>query len=74
MKVFKITQDGKELKYKRDGNAYFVELRKKQVVDEYNSITVQYGGKPKIAPKPPWDSGMVWKKEDLGKPFVSSIS
>jgi aminopeptidase N len=74
MDISKVTQEGKELKYTRDGNAYFIELEKKQLPGTYNEIIVQYSGKPKTAPNPPWDSGLVWKKDSLGKPFVSSIS
>ncbi|WP_228850493.1 M1 family metallopeptidase [Aegicerativicinus sediminis] len=74
MEVFKITQDGVELNYKQEGNAYFVELEKDQAVGNYNEIIVHYGGIPRIAPRPPWDSGLVWKKDELGKDFISSIS
>jgi aminopeptidase N len=74
MEIFKITQERKELKYKQEGNAYFVELNKQQIIGAYNEIVVHYGGKPKIAPHPPWDSGMVWEKDSLGKDFISSIS
>ncbi len=74
MNICNVTQEGKELKYTRDGNAYFVELGKKQVPEAYNEIIVHYGGKPNIAPRPPWDSGMVWEKDSLGNHFISSIS
>ena len=74
MDISKVTQEGKELKYTRDGNAHFIELAKKQVLGTHNEIIVHYNGKPKIAPRPPWDSGLVWEKDSLGNPFVSSIS
>jgi aminopeptidase N len=74
MNISKVTQEGKELKYTKDGNAYLIGLEKKQVPGTYNEIIVQYNGKPKNAPNPPWDSGLVWKKDSLGNPFVSSIS
>lgn len=74
MNISKVTQEGKVLKYTRDGNAYLIGLEKKQVPGTYNEIIVQYNGKPKTAPNPPWDSGLVWKKDSIGNPFVSSIS
>ena len=74
MEISKVTQEEEELKYTRDGNAYYIELAKKQVTGTYNEIIVYYNGKPKIAPRPPWDSGLVWEKDSLGSPFVSSIS
>lgn len=74
MNISKVLEDGKELEYTRDGNAYFIELKKEQVPDANNEILIQYSGKPKIAPRPPWDSGMVWAKDGEDKPFASSIS
>jgi len=74
MNISKVFEDGKELKYRRDGNAYFIELKKEQLAETHNEIIVEYSGKPRIAPRPPWDSGMVWEKDNLGKPFASSIS
>jgi aminopeptidase N len=74
MEISKVSQDGIELKHSRIGNAYFIELTKMQVPEDYNEILVQYHGKPRIAPHPPWDSGIVWEKDSLGNPFVSSIS
>ncbi|WP_019668588.1 M1 family metallopeptidase [Eudoraea adriatica] len=74
MNISKVFEDGKELKYIRDGNAYFIELKKEQLAETHNEIIIEYSGKPRIAPRPPWDSGMVWEKDNLGKPFASSIS
>lgn len=74
MEILKVTQDDKELNFNREGNTYIVQLEKKQVTDAYNEIIVQYSGKPKVAPVPPWDSGMVWEKDNLGHDFISSIS
>jgi aminopeptidase N len=74
MEIFQVTQDGKALKYKQEGNAYFIELIKDQISGTYNEIIVHYGGKPKIAPHPPWDSGVVWEKDSFGKDFISSVS
>ena len=74
MNILKVSQDGEELTYSRNGNFYFIKLKKNQIIDDYNEIIVEYSGKPRIAPRPPWDSGMVWEKDNLGKPFVSSIS
>jgi aminopeptidase N len=31
---------------------------------------VQYGGKPRVAPRPPWDGGFVWEKTSQGKPWI----
>jgi len=33
------------------------------------SITLQYGGIPKISANPPWDGGFVWSTDGAGNPF-----
>jgi aminopeptidase N len=72
LKINKVTQDGKELKYQRDGNAFFIELVAPQNAGEIKELQVFYGGKPKIAVRPPWDGGITWSKDTNGKPFIAS--
>ena len=72
MQIYKITQDGKEQKFVRDGNAFFIELTAAQKVGETKEIVITFGGKPKEAVKPPWDGGITWKKDKNGKNFIAS--
>jgi aminopeptidase N len=72
MEIYRVIQDGKELKYKRDGNAFFIELATPQKSGDIKELMVFYGGKPKVAVNPPWDGGITWKKDNNGKPFIAS--
>nr|WP_315253855.1 M1 family metallopeptidase [uncultured Flavobacterium sp.] len=72
MQIYKVTQGGKEQKFVRDGNAFFIELATAQKVGETNEIVISFGGKPKEAIKPPWDGGITWKKDKNGKDFIAS--
>ncbi|MNQ74152.1 Aminopeptidase N [compost metagenome] len=72
MQIYKVTQDGKELKFERDGNAFFIQLTAKQKVGETKEIVISFGGKPKEAVRPPWDGGITWKKDNNGKDFIAS--
>ena len=72
MKISKVTQDGKELQFERDGNVFYITLLKKQIPNEINEVNVFFGGKPKIAVTPPWDGGITWSKDKNGKPFIAS--
>jgi aminopeptidase N len=72
LKISKVTQDGKELKYQRDGNVFYFDLVAPQNVNEIKELTVFYDGKPKIAVNPPWDGGITWSKDKNGKPFIAS--
>ncbi|OOV26454.1 peptidase M1 [Flavobacterium sp. LM5] len=72
MAITNVTQDGKPLTYKREGNVYFITLTAPQKVGNTKEIVVFYGGKPKVAVNPPWDGGITWKKDKNGNPFIAS--
>ncbi len=57
-------------KFRREGNAFFVDFNKAIQKDALAVLTVYYGGKPLIAERPPWDGGFVWKKDITGKAWV----
>ncbi len=35
------------------------------------TLTVYYHGKPKIAIKPPWDGGLIWKRDKVNNPWIT---
>jgi aminopeptidase N len=72
MVINKVIQDGKVLKYRREGNAFFIELIAPQTKGVVKELTIFYSGKPKVAVNPPWDGGITWKKDNNGNPFISS--
>jgi aminopeptidase N len=72
LKINKVIQEGKELKYQREGNVFFIDLEAPQNSNDIKEVVVFYGGKPKVAVNPPWDGGITWSKDKNGKPFVAS--
>jgi aminopeptidase N len=72
LKIEKVTQNGKTLQVRSNGNAHFIKLRKKQKKGEFYEIIVQYSGNPKEAVRAPWDGGFSWKKDENGKHFVAT--
>jgi aminopeptidase N len=72
LEIHKVIQDGVELKYSREGNAFFIELIALQRLGAIKELTVFYGGKPKAAINPPWDGGITWEKDSNGNPFIAS--
>ncbi|PVX47689.1 peptidase M1-like protein [Flavobacterium sp. 103] len=72
MEITKITQDGTALKYKREGNAFFITLASAQNTGAIKEIKIFYHGKPKVAVRPPWDGGLTWKKDKNGDNFIAS--
>lgn len=72
MTIDKVTQDGQTLNVKRDGNAYFITLVKKQVAGSLNKLTIEFSGKPTVAKHAPWDGGFSWAKDSNGKDFIAT--
>ena len=72
MNITSITSKNKELKFTREGNAYFVELRKKQKKGDINYIKIYYEGFPKEAIRAPWDGGLSWKKDENDNHFIAT--
>ncbi|MFN8347588.1 MAG: M1 family metallopeptidase [Spirosomataceae bacterium] len=70
--ISRITQDDQDLTFRRDGDAFFVTLVKKQEINAQESIVVYYGGKPRSAKRAPWDGGFSWKRDKDGQPFVAT--
>ena len=72
MKITSVEADGKSLKFNREGNAYFIELKQKQKKNDINYIKINYEGFPKEAIRAPWDGGLSWTKDENGNHFVAT--
>jgi aminopeptidase N len=71
LQIDSIIQEHKKLNYKKDGNAYFINLIQQQFIFEINKIAIYYHGVPIEAINPPWDGGVVWKQDAENNPWVS---
>lgn len=59
---------------KKDGNAYFIKIHPAFASAKNEKpyyLTVRFHGKPRIAVRPPWDGGLIMKKDKNNNPFVS---
>jgi len=72
LNIMKVVQNNSVLKFKREGNVYWIELAEKQEQGKIYSVVLTYGGKPKVSTRPPWSGGITWKKDKNGLPFVAS--
>jgi aminopeptidase N len=72
MSIIKAVQNGKTLEIKHEGNAHFIKLTDKQEPGAVNSVIVTFGGRPKVAARPPWDGGITWRKDRNNFPFIAS--
>lgn len=70
MVIEKVVYKDKEIPFKREFNAVFIEFPepiRKGVADEF---VVFYSGYPIVAPNAPWDGGFVFKTDASGKPWL----
>jgi aminopeptidase N len=72
LKIEKVVYKGKEVAFTRDGNAAFVTFPQTITKGSKDEFTVYYSGNPTVAINAPWDGGVVFKKDSLGKPFVAT--
>jgi aminopeptidase N len=63
-------EGSKFMNVKQEGNRWMLSLPEQEKKSEHR-IRVFYHGKPKVARNPPWDGGLVWKKDSLGNPWIS---
>src|ERR1700741_3273664 len=62
---------GNPLTFGRDGNAWFIMDVPPLAAESKNELQVYYHGKPRVAKHPPWDGGLIWKKDKNNNPWVS---
>ncbi|MDF3078666.1 MAG: family metallopeptidase [Sphingobacteriaceae bacterium] len=71
LNVERILYKGKELAYKRELNAVFVEFPNTIPKGQKDEFVVYYNGKPTVAKRAPWDGGFVFSTDKAGKPWVA---
>ncbi len=67
----KITTKTK-LQFERDSNVWYIRLKKPEKIGIEKKVTIFYHGKPKVAVNAPWDGGVVWTKDSLGRPWIAT--
>lgn len=72
LKVDKVVYKGNELSYTREANAVFVTFPQAIAKGSKDEFTVYYSGNPTVAKRAPWDGGVVFATDSLGKPWVST--
>jgi aminopeptidase N len=62
--------DRQPLSFTRDGSVYMVKVpqQKKSFV---HHIAVHFSGKPRVAPRAPWDGGWTFTKDSLNRPWMT---
>jgi aminopeptidase N len=53
----------------KEGNVYFLPVSFEEPTK--GRLEIYYHGKPTIARRPPWDGGVIWRKDKNKNPFIS---
>ena len=63
--------DGRGATFRQHGGLVLVPLAKRWHPGESHSIHLRYRGRPRVAARPPWDSGFVWARTPKGhQPWI----
>ncbi len=57
---------------RREGQERWIGLRESGSAGDTVRVTVEYGGQPREAPKPPWDGGVTWAETPRGAPWIAT--
>lgn len=69
-----LIERGKEqrLKYARREGRIWIDLPQTEKAGKTLDVKIVYGGKPRVAPRPPWVGGFVWSKTADGQPWIAT--
>lgn len=72
LKIDYIRDDNGDLPFTREEDAVFITFPDTLKVEYFKSIRVAFSGEPKIALNAPWDGGLIFSKDENGRPWISS--
>jgi len=72
MKLIKVTQNGINLIFHKEGDAYFILLKEEQITGTVNEIVIFFQGNPIEAVNPPWNGGFTWKRDKNKNDFIAN--
>ena len=68
-----VDRDGVSMRrFERCGGRVFVGLPRTLQPNEAFALEVEYGGRPRVAPRPPWDGGFTWARTPSGAPWIAT--
>lgn len=71
MELLSAKWNNTNIPFKRDGNVFYLQFPKALPAGTTQQLTLEFGGKPREATRPPWDGGWIWKKDQQGNPWMS---
>jgi aminopeptidase N len=72
LEITRAIQNGQQLSYTREGNAWFIDMNDIAPANTTREIRIEYSGKPTVARRAPWDGGLVWARDSLSRPWIAT--
>lgn len=63
---------GRPLRWERRGGKLWIDLGAERAAGEVVAVRVAYAGRPRVAPRAPWDGGFVWARTRAGEPWIAT--
>ncbi len=61
-----------ERRFHREGGQVWIELVQERLIGEQVTLTIRYGGIPRVAPIPPWAGGFTWSRTNNDRYWVAT--
>ena len=72
LKAAAVRANGQKIEFTHENGKVQIPLGDELSPGEALEVVVDYGGKPRVAPRPPWDGGFTWAKTKAGKPWIAT--
>lgn len=65
-------ENERSLPHERRGGTLWIDLQQTRQPETDVTVRVAYGGRPRVAPNPPWDGGLTWARSGDGTPWIAT--
>lgn len=72
LRIESVTEAETVLSFERTGGKVRIDLGRTRQPGERLTVTVAYGGQPRVAPRAPWDGGFNWEKTRDGHHWIAT--
>ena len=72
LSIRSVSMASKPLAYRRRGGEVWIAFPYMKQPGEAVTVAVAYGGRPRIAPRPPWTGGFTWARTPGGAPWIAT--
>jgi aminopeptidase N len=73
LRVEEIYENSREKRsFRHKDGLLYIDLGQEKPTGSKLNISIVYGGKPRVAPNPPWDGGFTWTQTADGQPWIAT--